>query len=423
MTLRAAPCTLPVPLGESRMISTSAASLSPLIDRQRVGYALDAVFYADLGVYAADLRAVFARGWLFAGHECEAPEAGDWFVYEVGDESVIVVRGADRGLRAFHNVCRHRGSRLCSSAFGRARAFVCPYHAWAYDLDGRLMRDTAAEHGVASDELGLVPVALRAVGGLIFVSLAAEPPSFDAAERVLAPALKPQGLARARIARTVGYRVAANWKVVWENNRECFHCPTTHPEYIRANYDIQLGDPRHEAEIAARTRECAEHWRAKGLEVPSLTSDMTAAWYRANRTPLRPGWVSESLDGAMVAPLMGDYPDPEVGTLRVTVFPNFWMHGSCDHAVSTRVTPAGPRATDVRVTWLVAGHAQEGRDYDLAKLMPFWQRTSEQDWTICEDVQKGVMSSGYRPGPLARFKERNVAQFLDWYLGELRQAA
>lgn len=396
-------------------------STAQLIARRRPGYALEQAFYADPAIHAADLRALFARRFLFAGHECEVAAPGDWFVYDVGDESVIIVRGADRQIRAFHNVCRHRGSRLCSGT-GRTKGFVCPYHAWAYDLNGRLLRDTMAEHGVDAGALGLKPVSIRVVGGLIFMSLAAAPPSFDEAEAALAPALRPQGLAQARVAKIVDYRVRANWKIIWENNRECFHCPTTHPEYIRANYDIQLGDPRHEAEIVQRTRECGEAWRTKGLEVPSLVSDMTAAWYRANRTPLRPGWLSESLDGKPVAPVMGAYPDRDVGTLRVTVFPNFWMHGSADYAVSTRVTPAGPRETDVRVYWLVAGHAQEGRDYDLDRLMPFWQRTSEQDWTICEDVQKGVLSSGYEPGPFAKVKERNVAQFLDWYLDELRAA-
>ncbi len=395
------------------------SSVQALCAAYRSGRSLDAAFYADPAVYDADMAAIFARHWQFAGHECEIPHAGDWFRHDIGRDSVIVARGRDGQVRAFHNVCRHRGARICSAEKGRDQAFVCPYHAWAYNLTGKLLRDTTAEHGVPASELGLRPLAMRRVGGLIFVSLADDPPDFAPAEAVLAPALKPQGLARAKIATVADYEVQANWKVIWENNRECFHCPTTHPEYIRANYDIQLNDPRHEAEISQRTAACAQAWKRKGLETPTLQSDMTGAWYRANRTPLRPGWVSESLDGAQVAPLMGDYPDPEVGTLRTTVFPSFWMHGSCDHAVSTRVTPVASDRTKVRVYWLVAGHAEEGRDYQLAKIMPFWQRTSEQDWTICEAVQKGVGSRGYVPGPLARVKERNVAQFLDWYVAQL----
>jgi Rieske 2Fe-2S family protein len=425
--------------------SSAVRAATPLPPHAK-GFGLAGAYYADPRVFALEMERVFARAWMFAGHECEIPKAGDWFAYEIGGadktaaESVIVARRRDGKIRAFHNVCRHRGSRVCAGERGNARAFVCPYHAWAYDLEGRLMRDTSADHGVPAGELGLRPVALRQVGGLIFVNLGAAPLTpplsplkggegaynnadavreWEAAEAVLGPALKPQGLERARTAARRDYLVAANWKLVWENNRECLHCPTAHKEYIQANYDIHLGDASREAEIAQRTRECAAAWATKGLEAPSLKSDMSASWYRANRTPLRPGWVSETLDGRQAAPLMGAYPDAEVGTLRLTAFPSFWMHGSCDHAVTTRVAPLGPMLTRVSVYWLVDAKAGEGSDYSLDALMPFWQRTSEQDWGLVENVQKGVLSRAYAPGPLSKSREYNVAQFIDWYLGRL----
>ena len=139
-------------------------------------------------------------------------------------------------------------------------------------------------------------------------------------------------------------------------------------------------------------------------------------WFSANRTPLAAGWVSESMDGKQVAPIMGDYSGPSVGTLRVRALPNFWNHSSCDHGVSTRLLPAGPQQTAVRVYWLVEEKAVEGRDYELSKLLPFWQLTSEQDWLICERQQKGVCSSAYTPGPYSTFKEYNVESFVRWYL-------
>ena len=142
-------------------------------------------------------------------------------------------------------------------------------------------------------------------------------------------------------------------------------------------------------------------------------------WYSANRTPLVEGYVSESMDGSQVAPLMGDYTDADVGTLRMRTMPNMWLHASCDHAVTTRLLPAGPQCTKVRVTWLVDEEAVEGRDYELDRLMPFWQLTSEQDWELCERVQRGVSSSRYVPGPLSKYKEYNVDAFIRWYLKEL----
>jgi Rieske 2Fe-2S family protein len=118
---------------------------------------------------------------------------------------------------------------------------------------------------------------------------------------------------------------------------------------------------------------------------------------------------------------MGDYTDPDVGTLRMRTMPNFWNHSSCDHGVTTRLLPAGPRLTKARVLWLVDQDAVEGRDYSLDDLLPFWQLTSEQDWEICGNQQRGVESSAYRPGPYSRYKEYNVDRFVRWYLKKLRE--
>jgi Rieske 2Fe-2S family protein len=273
---------------------------------------------------------------------------------------------------------------------------------------------------------GLHRVHAREVEGLIFISLATEPIPFEAASQALAPLLKPQGFSHAKVARTVDYLVRANWKLVWENNRECYHCNLNHPQYIKANFDHYNRDdatPQVRTEINDVVARAEAKWAAAGLAPTHKQTGMTLfpdakrhIWYSGNRTPLVDGWVSESMDGKQVAPLMGDYSQPDVGTLRVRTLPNFWNHSSCDHAVSTRLLPAGPQQTAVRVYWLVDGKAVAGRDYDVAKLMPFWQLTSEQDWQICERQQRGVNSSAYSPGPYSAFKEYNVASFVQWYL-------
>jgi len=402
-------------------IGAAMIGLGALIDRQRSGWSLEQGFYVDDAVFAADRAALWHRRWLFVAHAVEIPSPGDYLTLDIAGEPVLLLRDRAGKARAFANLCRHRGARLCAEATGQASRLVCPYHAWAYDLDGRLLSDVSA-HGVDPGDFGLVAHHAEEIGGLIFVSLAPVPPDIGKMRAAFAAGFAPQGLARARLARVIDYRVAANWKIVFENNRECLHCPSTHREYIRANYDIHLTDPRRAAEIAARLEAESRRWSAMGLEPPSLISDMTAPWFRVNRTPLMQGFVTESLDGAPVAPVMGAYREHDVGTLRATLFPNFWMHGSGDHAVTTRLLPDGVGATRIRVAWLVDAAAEEGRDYDLARLLPFWQRTSEQDWAICEAVQAGVASTRYRPGPLAVEKERNVAQFIGWYLGELRAA-
>ena len=139
-------------------------------------------------------------------------------------------------------------------------------------------------------------------------------------------------------------------------------------------------------------------------------------WFFANRTPLVDGYVSETMNGQQVAPLMGEYTKPAVGTLRIRSLPNFWNHASCDHAVTTRLLPSGLRTTQARVLWLVHEDAVEGRDYTLDTLLPFWQLTSEQDWEICQNQQRGVESRAFTPGPFSTYKEYNVDAFVRWYL-------
>jgi glycine betaine catabolism A len=396
----------------------------------RPGWSLPGAFYTDEAVYRRDVERIWRRGWLFAGHTCEIPEPGDYLTVEVDTDSVILLRSDDGEIRGMHNVCRHRGSRLCTEAAGHLRTIVCPYHQWAYARDGKLLACRGMQEDLDRSQFGLIPVAVREIEGLIYFSLAPHPPDFEEAQRVMAPLLKPQGFSRAKVAKAVDYDIAANWKLVWENNRECYHCNINHPQYIKANFDHYNADDtseriRNEMErVIARSE---EKWAVCGLAVTHRQTGMTLfpdaennVWYSANRTPLVDGYVSESMDGRQVAPLMGQYTDADVGTLRMRTVPNCWNHSSCDHGVTTRLLPAGPRRTKARVLWLVDKDAVEGRDYTLDALLPFWQLTSEQDWIICENQQLGVESSAYRPGPYSPYKEYNVDRFVQWYLKQLR---
>lgn len=400
-----------------------------LLRRQPAGHSMLREFYSDEDIYQLDCQRVWRTGWLFAGHACEIPNPGDYFTLEVDSDSLIVIRNADGRARALHNVCRHRGSMICDGPAGRAKRLVCPYHRWTYDLDGNLLHAPGMQEDLDKAALGLRSIHVRETAGLIFVSLANEPPGFDMAQEIISTMAKPQGFAKAKVAKAVDYLVKANWKLVWENNRECFHCNGNHPQYIKANFDHYNADdttPHIREQIAAAISRSEAKWAAAGLAVSHKQTGMTTfpdaehnIWYSANRTALVDGFVSESMDGAQVAPLMGDYPDNDVGTLRIRTLPNFWNHSSCDHAVSTRLLPKGPQLTAIRVWWLVNQDAVEGRDYHLEKLMPFWQLTSEQDWEICERQQRGVNSLAYLPGPYSTYKEYNVDAFVRWYLNQL----
>jgi Rieske 2Fe-2S family protein len=231
-----------------------------------------------------------------------------------------------------------------------------------------------------------------------------------------------QGFAEAKLARKIRYTVKANWKLVFENNRECYHCAHAHPEYVRGTYDISLFDPEQRPEVERQTALAAARFSELGLGDAVAASAMSGAFWRTTRAPLMEGWKTQSLDGEPVAPLMGRMRETgtrSMGTLRCTVFPNFWQHASDDHAVATRLTPLDAGTTQVDVSWFVHKDAVEGRDYTAERLLPFWQRTSEQDWAICEAQQLGVASPAYTPGPYSRTRESNVQHFIDWYLAAL----
>lgn len=416
------------------MLSLNASELSvlrKLLDSRQPDHGLPRPFYHEELLYRAEVEFIWRAGWLFAGHSCQIPNAGDYFLYDVEGDSVILVRDDNGQVNAFHNVCRHRGSVICEAPQGHVKRFICPYHQWTYGRDGRLMLVRGMQQELDKSRYGLHPVHVREVEGMLWISLAGQPLDFEAALREIAPVARPQGMTRAKVAKVMDFDVHANWKLVWENNRECYHCNVKHPQYTKANFDHYNADDtiaRIAEELDSVTARLETKLAAQGMTLRSETG-MTpfpdpenGIWWGANRTPLVKGYVSETMDGRQVAPLMGDYTDPEVGTLRVRTLPNFWIHASCDHAVSVRLTPNGMGHTAIRMIWLVDEKAEQGRDYDLDKLLPFWLLTAEQDWEICVNQQKGVGSQAYTPGPLSIYKEYNLERFLRWYIRQMDAA-
>jgi glycine betaine catabolism A len=402
------------------------AALRSALEQHHPGHALPRAFAIDPDIHEHELETIWRSSWLFAGAAVQARLPGDFFRFDLAaGDSVIVVRAEDGELHALHNTCRHRGMPVCSELAGHARRWVCPYHQWNYALDGRLLG--CGGESVELSRYGLRRAAVAEVGGLVFVWLGPEPGPIDEATEDLGRALAIQGLAHARVAHVIDYEVRANWKLVWENNRECWHCHVGHPEYVRANFDAV---PDTEGYRRAAAQRAAQHATALAeLGAPSDEHGQPGLyrfpsrdrWWSANRTPLADGFVTESLDGRPVAPLMGDHPDYDVGTLRLRALPNFWCHASADHAVLTRLLPAGPESTAVRVLWLVDEGAAPKRDYDLRRLLPFWQITSEQDWELCERNHAGVRNPAFIPGPYSPGREYNVLAFVDWYLDRMRE--
>lgn len=395
--------------------------LAGLLRDRTPNMSLPREFYVDPTLFEEDLGRIFYANWLFAGHTCEVSEPGDYFVLPVGGESVLIVRDKEGLLRAHFNVCRHRGSRIVAGPRGRSRSLVCPYHQWVYALDGSLTNARLMGGDFDACEYGLRSASVRELAGLIFVCLSPEPPGFDLAEESIAPQLAPHGLGRARIAGRDRYEVRANWKTIVENNRECYHCRVSHPEFCMSNYDLGLpGDTRDDEGFDATLEREYGRWRALGLS-PEEVSFPGGSPFRVSRLPLKEGFLTESLDGGLVAPLMGDLTDPRTGSLRLIALPNFWAHANCDYAMTTRLLPVAPDLTEVEVCFLVREDATEGVDYDPKRVSAVWRATCEQDWELCENNYAGIRSVAYEPGPLSEVVESSVETFDRWYLDRLAE--
>src|SRR5882724_2248 len=197
------------PFLTASQLADARGLLERLISEHKPGHALQREFQTDPGIYQLDLDRIWRRGWLFAGYTCQVKRPGDYFVFDVDTDSVIVIRGDDEKIHALHNTCRHRGMKVCQTQSGHLARIVCPYHQWSYARDGELVACGGMDRDGDLDrrDYGLHRVHARGVGGLIFLCLADDPPPFEGAAEALGALLRPQGLERARIAATRSYEV------------------------------------------------------------------------------------------------------------------------------------------------------------------------------------------------------------------------
>lgn len=396
------------------------SGLSALLARQPKGRALLQDFYRNPDIFRRDIERIHMRHWLCAGHESRIPDKGDYFLFEFAEESIIVVRGRDGVVRAFANVCRHRGSRVCWESEGNQRVFVCPYHGWAYELDGGLRSARHSEGRVETARYGLHPVHVQVLEGLIFVCCADDPPDFADVEVVAGVALRHYGWARARSAHRAVYAVDANWKLVTENYQECYHCALAHPEFSRFHSTTKPVEETLELREAAHQRA-----RAMGIEIPEIDrwpgsprsrTEGVACFHDATFE----GSVSGTEDGGPAAPLMGDFSDYDGGFTYFEIGPASFFLAYPDHGVMYLFLPREVERSEMEVVWLVDADAREGRDYELSRLIWMWDVTSIADKKIIEHNQKGVNSRFYEPGPYLPM-EITTRSFVEWYLEEIRE--
>jgi Rieske 2Fe-2S family protein len=333
---------------------------------------LPAEYYTDQRLFEREMERFFTRWWVCAARDEDIASPGAYVLRDLAGQSVIVTRHPTGRIVAFHNVCRHRGTRLCSEPTGRlAGRIQCPYHAWTYDMDGRLVSAPHMEGtpGFSLDEVALTPVAVDSWDGHVFVCLAGTTPSLAGQVGDLDSKFEAWEMGSLRRAFRATYEVGANWKLVVQNYSECLHCPVIHPGLQKlSHYTTGDNDPA------------------------------TASWL-GGRMELRPGIESLTRDGhRRRAVLPGLSAEQQRHVYYYALLPNLLLSLHPDYVMTHLLWPKAPDRTEIWCEWHFHPLEFEKPTFDPADAIDFWDDTNRQDWHVSELSQKGIASAAYRPG-------------------------
>ena len=370
--------------------SLNQCSIEELIDLQRPGYALDQRFYMDPAIYQLELERIFTKNWILAGHLSELSNQGDFKVVNVANDSAIIVRSDDGTIKAFANVCRHRGSLVCLQNSGNCRKFTCPYHGWVYDINGNLTAARSMSKDFDKTKYNLRPVSVDVLHGLIFVCFSDKTPSLEGAKKDLAEPMKIFDFENLKVAAKKDYFIPANWKLSIENYQECYHCATAHPDYAKIH--TLMVDRRLRNKLQKGMLEKMDACGIKDIELDFL--DLKARpgeqGYTYGRTALFEGYKSGSKSGDPLAPLRGNIKDYDGGASDFTIGPFSFLLAYSDHVVAYVFTPTDQNNSRCEIYWLVRNDAEEGKDYDVDELVWLWDVTTKADKEIIANNRKAL---------------------------------
>jgi phenylpropionate dioxygenase-like ring-hydroxylating dioxygenase large terminal subunit len=354
-------------------------------------------YYTDPFVFGTEQERIFEQMWFCAVRSADVGTPGQFRTVQVGRENILITRSSSGAARAFLNVCRHRGAQLCATAEGSVkRTFRCMYHAWAYDLDGKLVAapNLVKMPDVDRVEYGLRPVHVREWLGYVWISLAPEPSSFS--DEVMGACVERLGdlesidryrLDELTVGRRIRYDVAANWKLIIENFMECYHCATIHPELTRV--------------------------------LPEFAGGFAAQYYVGHGAEFGPAIEGFTVDGrAGVAAIDTIASGQDRRYYAITIKPQVFINLVPDHVIFHRMFPVAADRTIVECDWLFRPDVvASGTDLDAS--VELFDRVNRQDFEACERCQPGMSSRGYRSGGVLVPSEHHIGAFHDWVKSRL----
>jgi glycine betaine catabolism A len=354
----------------------------------------DGQIYWDPEVLRTELDQFFCRNWLCVGRVEQIPKKGDFFTRQVGRESILFVRGSDEKIRGFYNLCRHRGTRVVLAAEGSgAHSFICPYHAWSYDLEGRLI---GALHMKGQDdfdrkEYGLHPIRVDTWGGFLWANLEPEGPNLRASLGPFFAKFDRFPIADLRLGAQRVYEVEANWKILVENFSECYHCAPVHPSLNRLT-------PYLSGDNDAAFRPSGDRSLFSGgfMQFAKDYQSMTRSGYTSR--PLVPGITAE--DARRV--------------YYYVVFPNLFFSLHPDYLMIHRSWPTSPTHSRVENEFYFTQEAMAAPGYDPSDAVDLWDEINRQDWAVCQLAQEGTGSRAWNGGRYSDQEElvRNFDEFV-----------
>jgi Rieske 2Fe-2S family protein len=359
----------PKPVKTKRPLSRHKGAAMP---KQNGPQALAQKYFVSEEIFARELEHIFSTHWVCVGHQSDILKSKEYFLAEVAGESVIVLRDHGGKVRAFHNVCRHRGTRLCDQIKGLFHETLqCPYHAWTYSLDGRLLGAPHMDEytGFDKTDYSLFEVNARLWEGFIFLSLAPEPTPLEKVFAPLAGKFRHWNLPALRSAKRIRYEVHANWKLIFENYSECYHCPLVHPALSKLTpYD-------------------------------SAENDLFEGPFLGGFMPITSG-RSLTMSGNACARPVGALDGPDhARVFYYSIFPNMLLSMHPDYVMVHQVKPVSTSRVIIDCDWLFHPDAFGRPDFNPDDAIEFWDMTNKQDWHVCELSQQGIASRAYRPGP------------------------